>query len=367
MCTFKKLLVVALLPLLSSCALEEQPVTKDISLDLPETPYKYNNSTNDNIATLGRVLFYDRQLSLNNSVSCSSCHKQSMAFADNVAFSKGFEGKRTLRNSMPIQNLGITFPGGDSIIIDPMPGFFNTVLFWDGRETQLREMVMKPIVNHIEMGIRDVNDLPQKLASVPYYEDLFTKAYGDPAITADRIADALSQFLFAITSNNTEFDGSLLGVAQLDPVERLGSELFITTYDCNSCHQIQNSHGYLFEGGVFANIGLEMDYQDHGVSAVTGYTADDGKFKIPSLRNVVLTAPYMHDGRFETLDDVLEHYSEGIQDHPNLDIRLRDNTGKPLAMEIPQADRDAIIAFLNTLTDYEMLTDVRFSDPFKTK
>ena len=362
----RRFLYVVLVALCASCDFEEQPLADNVSLDLPSTPFDYNVSSNDNIATLGRVLFYDRQLSLNNSISCASCHKQNLAFADNVAFSEGFEGKRTLRNSMPIQNLAVSF-FMDSLIIDPgfFPGF-TTLLFWDGRETELQQMVLKPIVNHIEMGVRDLDDLSAKLGALPYYQDLFKKAYGDTQISSGRIAESLSHFLMAIKANKTKFDLSVQGVRPLNAIEGLGAELFVTTYECNACHQVQDAHGYLFQGGVFANIGLQAEYADNGLAMVTGSESDKGKFKIPSLRNVALTGPYMHDGRFETLEDVLEHYSGGVQDHPNLDPKLRDANGNPIAMEIPQPDKEAIIAFLNTLTDYEMVTDHRFANPFKT-
>ena len=361
----QKSLCVALAVSCASCDFEEQPLADNVSLDLPGTPYVYEVSSNDHIATLGRVLFYDRQLSLNNSISCASCHKQNLAFADNVAFTEGFEGKRTLRNSMPIQNLAVSF-FMDSLGFNPDPGFFTTLLFWDGRETQLQQMVLKPIVNHIEMGIRDLDDLSAKLEGLQYYQDLFKKAYGDTQVSSGRIAEALSHFLLAIKANKTKFDQSIHGMMPLNAIESLGSELFVTTYECNSCHQVQDAHGYLFQGGAFANIGLQAEYEDDGLAEVTGNASDKGKFKIPSLRNVALTAPYMHDGRFETLDDVLDHYSEGVQDHPNLDPKLRDNNGNPIAMEIPQSDKEAIIAFLNTLTDYDMVTDQRFANPFKT-
>ena len=363
--TIQKFLYVVLAGVCASCDFEEQPLADNVSLDLPGTPFEYRVSSNDHIATLGRVLFYDRQLSLNNSISCASCHKQNLAFADNVALSEGFEGKRTLRNSMPIQNLAVSF-FMDSLGFFPEPGIFTTLLFWDGRETQLQQMVLKPIVNHIEMGIRNLDDLSAKLGALPYYQDLFKKAYGDSHISSGRIAEALSHFLMAIKANNTRFDLSMQGIKPLNAIEGLGAELFVTTYECNACHQVQDAHGYLLQGGVFANIGLQAEYADDGLAMVTGNASDKGKFKIPSLRNVALTGPYMHDGRFETLEDVLDHYSEGVQDHPNLDPKLRNANGNPISMEIPQPDKEAIIAFLNTLTDYEMLTDRRFANPFKT-
>lgn len=345
-----------------SCTTDESPI-QTVTLDLPATPNEY--STGTHIPTLGRVLFYDRKLSLNNSVACASCHKQNLAFADNVQFSEGFENKLTTRNSMPIQNITQAF-NRDSIVIDPIPGFFTTLLFWDGREHDLKTMVMKPIVNHIEMGFTDLGKLEEKLAREPYYESLFTKAFGDKAVTEERIAIAITAFVQSISSTETKFDKAMQmsSSSGLSALEKKGRELFTTTYDCNSCHQIESPHGYIL-AGTFANIGLEQSYEDNGLGEVTKQAFDNGKFKIPSLRNVALTAPYMHDGRFATLGDVMEHYSHGIANHPNLDHRLKTASGTPRVMEIPEGDKDAIIAFLNTLTDYNMITDQKFSDPFK--
>lgn len=368
--------IVALALLCYACATDEPQQLKTAYLDLPAIPYTYKVGTNDHLPTLGRVLFYDRQLSVNNSMSCSSCHKQSAAFADNAAFSKGFENVLTARNSMPIQNLGSSFVS--SGIIDPIvnslpkpgePGFFPGglgVLFWDGRESNLQTMVLKPVVNHVEMGIRDMNKLSQKLSDIPYYKELFRKAYGTEEVTSARIAQALSSFLISITSKKTRMDLAKDGAAQLTSLELQGQQLFLSVYDCNACHQIQNPHGYLL-AGTFSNIGLDAQYADNGLEQVTKRAADAGKFKIPSLRNVALTAPYMHDGRFATLDEVIGHYSQGIADHPNLDPRLRAEDGRPMQMSIPDHDKKAIIAFLHTLTDQEMITDVKFSNPFKAR
>lgn len=367
---------VALIVLCYACATDESQLKTTTYLDLPETPYTYG-AGNNHLSTLGRVLFYDRQLSVNNSMSCNTCHKQSLAFADNVAFSKGFENVLTSRNSMPIQNLqpsifgiggGIMIEGDINSLPRPNDSFVGvrSVLFWDGRENNLQSMVMKPVANHVEMGIRDMNKLTRKLSDIPYYKDLFQKAYGTEEITTERIAEALSSFLINITSGNTKMDHSLTGKAQLTSLELQGQHLFKTVYDCNACHQVQSTHGYLF-AGTFSNIGLDAQYADPGLETVTRRASDAGKFKIPSLRNVALTAPYMHDGRFATLDEVISHYSHGIEDHPNLDPRLRDENGKPLQMNIPEQDKKAIIAFLHTLTDYEMINDVRFSNPFKAR
>ncbi|MEO7989629.1 MAG: cytochrome c peroxidase [Chryseolinea sp.] len=370
--------LIAMATLLVSCSLEDQQL-KTSYLELPATLDQYGLAVNDQIPTLGRVLFYDNQLSINNSVSCASCHKQSLAFADNARFSKGFENRVTSRNSMPIQNLNAFnsgfFPGNDfidsSAVNIPRDGggiiiTSGPTLFWDGREHNLRSMVLRPISNHVEMGISDLNKLADKLETVPYYKDLFSKAYGTDEITVERISDALSYFLESISSNKTKFDKSRFGEAQLSALERQGQLLFTDTYDCNACHQVQDPVGYVF-AGTFANIGLDPVYADGGLEKVTNNSFDAGKFKIPSLRNVALTAPYMHDGRFASLDSVIEHYSTGLEDNANLDFRLRGNTGAPLRLNISQNDKRAIIAFLNTLTDYTMITDPKFSNPFKAK
>lgn len=354
-----------------ACASDESTSLKTANLDLPEQPYLYDVGTNDHIPTLGRVLFYDKQLSINNSVSCASCHKQNAAFADNVAFSRGFDNRLTSRNSMPIQNLAgsiFGFMEGDTVpspLSSSFVGRGSTPLFWDGRERELKSMVLKPIGNHVEMGIRDMHDLNTKLAAVPYYKDLFTKAYGSEEVTSEKIAEALSSFLISITSDGTRFDKSLREQKPLTALELTGQQLFSTTYNCNECHQVQNPHGYIM-AGTFSNIGLDIQYQDKGLQAVTQRQEDNGKFKIPSLRNVALTAPYMHDGRFKTLDEVLDHYSKGIENNSNLDTRLKEN-GRPKVFDIPEHEKTAIIAFLNTLTDDQMISDPKYSNPFKAR
>ncbi len=370
---------------LLSCETELPQASQTLVLDLPATPYSYKQNPgdsfriiNDNKATLGRVLFYDRQLSINNSLACASCHKQNLAFSDNARFSKGFGSKLTTRNSMPIQDLGFsnTFIGFDvnrpntSSSPTAMPGTFinfPTSLFWDGREKVLSEMVLRPVVNHVEMGINDLSALEQKLANISYYPSLFDKAFGNSEITTAKVADALAAFLGTISATNTKLDKVNRNEATFTPLELKGQQLFFTKYDCNSCHQVGTPNGHIF-AGTFANIGLDENDSDEGVARVTKNSSDIGKFKIPSLRNVALTAPYMHDGRFETLEEVIDHYSDGMEDNPNLDPRLREAaTGKPRVMNISAEEKNAIIAFLHTLTDHTMISDVRFSDPFKIK
>ena len=354
----------------------------ETKLELPETPFNYNVAgATDQQVTLGRVLFYDPRLSINNSVSCGSCHKQILAFSDNTKFSRGFENKVTTRNSMPIQNIvssgfqstlrkadslivihngtskGQDRPGGYLPGVVTPPDFFlkSTSLFWDGRETELESMVTKPIMNHIEMGIHDLEMLVQKLSAVPEYKTLFVNAFGEEEITSRHLALGLSAFLLSIRSNQSKFD-KIFGVGEhLTGLEELGRDMFFNKFNCNTCHKVNG----------FANIGLDLVAQDAGKFLVTGNPQDAGTFKIPSLRNIELTSPYMHDGRFKTLDEVLEHYSSGIVNNVNLDSRLRGLDGNARQLNISVSEKKAIIAFLNTLTDYQMITDPKLSNPFK--
>ena len=356
-----------------SCNRQHVPEPKGggtVYLDLPDSVYGFIDRTGqmpdsfNNQATLGRVLFYDRHLSLNNSVSCGTCHKQAFAFSDNVALSAGFENRLTSRNTPPLQNLsGFSFGGG---VQGPFgPGFSGGGrLFWDGRENDLRKLIMKPVANHVEMGMDDPAAVITKLNELPYYKSLFLNAFGSETITIDRISTAVALFVGSINAVNTRFDQANTG-GKLSALELEGMQLFHQKYDCEGCHN-ENIHGYF--SGAFNNIGLDAPYKDNGVGAVSGNSADNGRFKVPNLRNVALTAPYMHDGRFKTLNDVLDHYSHGIKGDTNLDTLMKDpKTGGPLRMNINAHEKTAIIAFLGTLTDVDMITNPNFSDPFKIK
>lgn len=329
-------------------------VTQTLNLD-----ESYDYDTGDNkLISLGRVLFYDSHLSVNNSISCASCHKQAYGFADNVALSRGFENKLTSRNSIAIQNLH-----GNSLV------FFqadSSKLFWDGRETMLPNMVLRPLLNHVEMGMGSLSSVVAKVKAQPYYENLFTQAFAaEDQINETNIGAALSSFTSAITSFNSKFDAFNRGTGVLTGKESFGRDLFFNRYNCNSCHQTQMPNGYQ-TGGGFVNIGLNSIYTDNGRGDLTNNAADNGKFKIPNLHNIALTAPYMHDGRFTTLSQVIDHYSTGITNHPNLDPRLK-NGNNAAVLNITANEKDALITFLSTLTDYSLITDPKFSNPFKTK
>lgn len=375
-----QLLVAVSIWLLLSC--DGDLSTHTSSLHLPEEVFQYPVTGEANLPTLGRVLFYDKQLSINNSTSCASCHKQNLGFADDVPFSRGFENRMTARNTMAIQGLGRQLPGflvkwrsldeqgnvihtTDSSVI---PFFTNEVLFWDGRESNLNALVLQPLVDHFEMGMQDMDALVQKLYTIPYYHELFTRAYGDSEITSEKIGIAIRSFIVNIRADNTKFNKVVAGEASFGALEVVGHNLFIGKYNCNSCHNLFATAGYEsfdLESGAFSNIGLDEIYADQGREKVTGNASDAGKFRIPSLKNIALTAPYMHDGRFKTLEEVIDHYSIGMRANPNLDHRLRDEFGNPLTMNISSHEKKALVAFLNTLTDYQMMTDPRFSNPFK--
>lgn len=347
---------------------DDLPNAGTTSLHLPSGNVEYFN-TSPQIGTLGRVLFYDKSLSINNAIACGSCHKQALAFADNIRFSTGFENQIATRNTPPIQNLSNNVFLGD--VFESTS--FGQALFWDGRSRSLFEMVMQPISHRVEMGMRSEADLIDKIENSPIYAPLFLAAFGSTDVTDNKIATALAGFVGSMRSQNSKFERSvfqpnpsgLQSLANLNALEQQGLNLFIGKYDCMSCHDVMSNVGYSeAQGEELVNIGLDSQYSDEGMGALTGNTADNGKFRIPNLRNVALTAPYMHDGRFNTLEEVIDHYKDGVAAHPNLDSRLRAASGTPRVLEISQDERAALVAFLHTLTDASFITDPKFSDPF---
>ncbi len=351
---------VVLISAISCSKSDDLPAANRSAIDLDGSSYEYVQATPE-VGNLGRTLFYDKALSVNNGVSCGSCHKQALAFSDNHQFSTGFENRKTTRNTQPIQNLSALSTDG------PFVGN-GQALFWDGRQRFLHDMVLEPVGNHIEMGMRSELDLVDKLSASPMYAQLFQDAYGDAEVTVAKIRDALARFVGSMVSQNSKFEQSLFsGNSTLNSLERTGFNLFVDKYDCMSCHDVVSSQGYTEAfGDELVNIGLDASYADNGAGALDGMDASqNGKFKIPNLRNVALTAPYMHDGRFATLEEVIDHYSNGVASHPNLDERLRDpNTGSPLVLNITPDEKTALIAFMHTLTDHSFITDPKFSDPF---
>ena len=349
-------------------ALEPQQTNTDVLIlfapELPDTPYNYanpdlpnhfetgnvraadntpaDNPTTDAGSTLGRVLFYDRNLSANNTVSCASCHQQSAAFSDPDQFSVGFEGVHTGRNSMGLANARY---------------YENGAFFWDERAATLEDQVLQPIQSSVEMGLT-LDEMLIKLNQLDYYPELFDDAFGSTEITNERVSQALAQFVRSMVSYESKYDdGVVQNFNNFTAEEDRGRQLF--NQNCDNCHETD-----LFIADEAANIGLDATTVDAGLGLVTGNINDDGKFKVTSLRNVELTGPYMHDGRFSTLEEVITFYSNGIQDHPNLDNQLT-RRGQPRRFNFDANEQAALVAFLKTLTDDEFTSDVKFSDPFR--
>jgi len=354
------MLLIGLLTL--SCSKEgENSNTPPSSSELSLQSFEYSAAT-PAVGMLGRTLFYDKNLSKNGSVSCGSCHKQSKAFADDKPFSTGFDGESTVRNTPPIQNLTGAF-----FISSPVG--LGQALFWDGRSRNLREMIFEPTTNHIEMGLGSPSDLIDRIENKGYYRELFINAFGNSEITYERISQALGGFVASMVSHSSPFEQAIITFGPLDqllsPQEIQGFNLFVEKYQCMTCHDVVSTFGYSESfGGEFVNIGLDDEYADKGLASLTGNESDNGKFRIPNLRNIALTAPYMHDGRFETLEEVIDHYSDGVSTHPNLDHRLRDAQGMAEVQNITVSEKAALVAFLNSLTDHTFTNNPAFSDPF---
>ncbi len=311
-----------------------------------------NNQVTNAGATLGRVLFYDVSLSANNTKSCASCHIQENGFSDPDRLSEGFEGGETGRNSMGLANARY---------------YDNGRFFWDERANTLEDQVLMPIQDPVEMGLT-LDELVTKIQAQDFYQPLFSDAFGDANITSNRISLALAQFVRSMVSYQSRYDEGLAAVngdedddfPNFTELENLGKDLFFSgRTQCSNCHETAT-----FSGDQARNNGLDAQLTDLGVGGVTGNNNDRGEFKVNSLRNIAVTGPYMHDGRFASLREVVQFYNNGIQNSPNLDNRLRVRGGAVRRMNLNNNEVNALVAFMNTLTDESFLTDVKFSDPF---
>ncbi|MBX2928794.1 MAG: T9SS type A sorting domain-containing protein [Saprospiraceae bacterium] len=304
------------------------------------------DSITDAGATLGRVLFYEKRLSANEAISCGSCHAQSASFGDVVNFSPGFAGVPTSRNTMHINHLAFS-PGSD--------------VFWDGRIQTVHEQVIMPILHPDEMGLT-TPEILSRLEESGYYGPLFEAAFGDADISLPRVRSALVQFVASMAAFNSKFDqmqeSGDLNV--FSPIEQAGWVLFQES--CVLCH----IEGHFGTDSMF-NIGLDLVYTDPGKAGWTGNPEDHGAFKSPTLRNIALAAPYMHDGRFANLEEVINFYSEEVQPHPN--NHMAEMLGLPQPFQgfrYNDEQKAALLAFMHTLTDSTLLTGPKWSDPFVT-
>ena len=329
-------------------AISQPSPVKPLYLPAKYTPYRFtmsgtfpvpdlprDNPLLEERVALGKKLFNEAALSRDGSISCASCHQPESVRADPRRFSVGVRGRVGTRNAMPLFNLAWK------------PSFF-----WDGRAPSLRAQALIPIQDHAEMD-ETLDRVTLKLAATAGYPPLFLAAFGSPEITAEKLGLALENFLLTLTACDAKFDRAMRGNATLSADEQRGFELFMTEYDprtgqlgadCFHCHG-----GPLFSDHQFHNNGLGLNPADPGRFLVTKREADRGKFATPSLRNVARTAPYMHDGRFSTLDEVVAHYSTGIRRNSTLDPNLAKHPEGGL--QLSAADQRALVAFLRTLSD----------------
>ncbi len=303
-----------------------------------------NPQTVEGIA-LGRKLFFDPILSANNTQSCASCHAPENAFTDIDRFSDGIDGILGNRNSMPLFNLAWNY---------------DNKFFWDGRSFGLEKQALEPVKDPIELH-NTWSNVAQTLQSHSEYPDLFLEAFGTSTIDSTLVTKALAQFQRTLISSNSRFDKHLLGEITLTPSELNGFNIFMdeTKGDCFHCHG--NANNPLWTDNDFHNNGLDATFLDKGLGKITGDPNDDGKFKSPSLRNLKFTAPYMHDGRFATLDDVINHYSEGLVNSPTIDPLMKsvDNGG----VQLSDSEKADLKAFLLSLSDVEFINNPDFKAP----
>ena len=326
------------------------------------------NPTSDAGATLGRYLFYDKDLSYNRTIACASCHLQKFAFADTARFSKKFNGLLTTRNSPGLVHVRFQRDGQ---------------FFWDNRAATLEEQPNGPLFTD-EMGM-DSAKVVFRVRNKSYYLPMFQAAFGNTTVTIAKINKALAQFMRSMNTfgsryrygvDHTNGNPETTPFANFTAQENLGKSLFmdITRGNCQACH---TRNVFVQQGAQ--NIGLDLVYTDNGVGAISGGSRQNGKFSVPSLINIELTAPYMHDGRFKTLEQVVDFYSDSIKAHPNLSGFLREiipgtvnpnnntcDTCPPRKPHFTPTEKAALVAFLKTLTDTVLTTDIRWSNPYLT-
>ena len=303
-----------------------------------------NNPLTEEGVALGKKLFFDRKLSGNNTQSCATCHSPQKSFTNNLQFNEGIQGILGTRNSMPLFNLAWNF---------------DERFAWDGKEVGLEKQALEPVRNPIEMHA-NWETVAEKLQASPEYPDLFLQAFGNSEIDSVLITKALAQFERTLISGNSKFDRYLNGETTLTPQESAGFNVFMDEAkgDCFHCHGSDNNP--LWTDNKFHNNGLDSNFSVLGLGAVTGDTNDNGKFKSPSLRNLIFTAPYMHDGRFATLDEVIQHYSEGLQPSATIDPLMKkvNQGGVGLSLQ----EKANLKAFLLSLSDPDFVNNPAFRE-----
>lgn len=311
---------------------------------------------------LGRMLFYEKKLSGDNTLSCASCHKQEKAFTDDKRFSVGIRGIAGTKNSMSLANL-----------------LWTNRFFWDGRASTLEEQALQPIQDEIELH-QSLEQAVKKLQETDIYPQKFKVVFGSENITAANIGKAIAQFERTLISANSKYDKYLREEYKPTDLELKGIELFFTHPipqanirggNCGDCHLQITTSGDRNGFRGFHNNGLDNDAKlNIGLQQVTTNQADKGKFKTPTLRNIALTAPYMHDGRFNTLEEVINHYDQHVQINETLDPLIREASNErfpppnTVKLYLTAQEKQAILAFLLMLTDEEFTKNPKFANPF---
>ena len=290
---------------------------------------------------LGRFLFYDTKLSRTGTQSCSSCHIQNNAFADTLQFSVGVNNIEGTRQAPPIFNMAR----------------HNNGFFWDGRTDLLRHLTLLPIQDETELD-ETLENVITKLSNDQLYKNKFELAFGSEVITEERISLALEQFLLSIKSDDSKFDRNRAGEIVLSLTETRGQNLFFGKAACGRCH---GGFNFMSGAGTFVNNGLDSDDEmtDFGRELVTDLESDRAKFKVPSLRNIALTAPYMHDGRFNTLEEVIDFYDDGLKASSTIEGAMLQ-----IDFDLTEEEKMDLINFLKTLTDQTLINDPNLSNPF---
>ncbi len=328
---------------LEGIAYNPEPYTLNLPAYFPIMPVPEDNALTKEGIELGRDLFYDNILSGNGKMSCSSCHDPRKAFTDGLQVSKGIDGIAGTRSSMSLVNVGFTKSG----------------LFWDGRSKTLEDQALLPVEDKIELHTT-WPEVESKLQKHPNYPTMFRKAFGikdKSEITKVLAAKALAQFQRIIVSSNSKYDRFIQGKEKLTDLELMGYSLYLDIpgdnfpdAQCNHCHQLDLATGDdFFNNGLQASVALE-GFKDMGKGGISKQPAENGKMRAVTLRNVMLSAPYMHDGSLATIEDVLDHYSSKGKQSPNKDPLISD-------VKITASHKIALIAFLHTLTDTSYLNN----------
>jgi len=354
--------VVAAILIIVACKKTEDPgstITQDTTPymlktgDFPPPQIATDNALTVQGVKLGRMLFYENMLSRDGSQNCGTCHRQKHAFSDTNQFSIGVDG----------------FPGGRQAMAVFNMAWNTNEFFWDGRAHLLRDQSLKPIQDSLEMA-ETLDNVVAKLSATQMYRDQFMRVFGSEDITSHKMSLAMEQFMNSIVSVDSKWDRFERGEVTLTPSEQRGRKLFFTEYnqffpdssgaDCAHCHSPKN-----FANNQYMNNGLDTDasvLDDIGREKVTMNPMDRGKMKVPSLRNIALTAPYMSDGRFTTLEQVVDHYNNGLNSSATLDPALANTMTTGLMLNAQE--KADLIAFLKTFTDETLMTNPEYSDPF---